>query len=107
MSMGVGAIRRTEAERIEYFNNQPDCSNIEPHNVTCTRCNKVVQLGRKQTYTVKPWETHRRRCDQMSGSVMCVSFSALFVNLADRLVVVTMRPVCGARYARRREALDG
>ncbi|KAJ7917511.1 hypothetical protein B0H13DRAFT_1994776 [Mycena leptocephala] len=58
------------ASRIEYFNNQPDCSNIEPHNVTCTRCNKVVQLGRKQTYTVKPWETHRRRCDQMSGSVI-------------------------------------
>jgi hypothetical protein len=77
MSMGVGAIRRTEAERIEYFNNQPDCSNIEPHNVTCTRCNKVVQLGRKQTYTVKPWETHRRRCDQMSGSVMCFLFCAI------------------------------
>ncbi|KAJ7654483.1 hypothetical protein DFH06DRAFT_1092702 [Mycena polygramma] len=71
MSMGVGAIRRTEAERIEYFNNQSDCSNIEPHNVTCTRCNKTVQLGRKQTYTVKPWETHRKRCDRLtSGSVI-------------------------------------
>ncbi|KAJ7759188.1 hypothetical protein B0H16DRAFT_631618 [Mycena metata] len=64
ISMGAGQIRRTEAERIEYFNNQPDCSNIEPHNVTCTRCNKVVQLGRKQTYAVRPWETHRIRCDQ-------------------------------------------
>ncbi|KAJ7043723.1 hypothetical protein C8F04DRAFT_728086 [Mycena alexandri] len=64
ISMGAGQIRRTEAERIEYFNNQPDCSSIEPHSVTCTRCNKVVQLGRKQTYTVRPWETHRIRCDQ-------------------------------------------
>ncbi|KAK7025207.1 hypothetical protein R3P38DRAFT_2953290 [Favolaschia claudopus] len=73
MSMNVGAIRRTEAERLEYFKNQPDCSNIEPHCVTCTRCGKVVQLGRKQTYTVKPWETHRKRCDQTiaaSGSVI-------------------------------------
>ncbi|KAJ7504281.1 hypothetical protein B0H11DRAFT_1981470 [Mycena galericulata] len=70
-SMGTGTIRRTEAERIEYFNNQPDCSNIEPHGVMCTRCNKLVNLGRKQTYAVKPWETHRKRCDQKvsSGSV--------------------------------------
>ncbi|KAJ6498316.1 hypothetical protein DFH09DRAFT_1204132 [Mycena vulgaris] len=69
-SMG-GKMRRTEAERIEYFNNQPDCSDIEPHSVTCTRCNKVVNLGRKQTYTVKPWEAHRKRCDQKvsTGSV--------------------------------------
>ncbi|KAJ7170470.1 hypothetical protein C8R43DRAFT_91779 [Mycena crocata] len=63
-SMGAGTIRRTEAERMEYFSNQPDCSNIEPHSVMCTRCNKLVNLGRKQTYTVKPWETHRKRCDQ-------------------------------------------
>ncbi|KAJ7066495.1 hypothetical protein C8F01DRAFT_703966 [Mycena amicta] len=67
-----GTIRRTEAERIEYFKNQPDCTELEPHSVTCTRCNKVVSLGRKQTYTVKPWETHRRRCDQKlaAGSVI-------------------------------------
>ncbi|KAJ7180764.1 hypothetical protein C8R46DRAFT_593039 [Mycena filopes] len=70
ISMGAGAIRRTEAERIEYFNNQPDCTNIEQHSVTCTRCNKVVQLGRKQTYTVRPWETHRKRCDQKPSSVL-------------------------------------
>jgi len=73
ISMGAGRIRRTEAERIEYFNNQPDCSNIEPHSVTCTRCSKVIQLGSKQMYTVKPWETHRKRCDQTfvpSGSVV-------------------------------------
>ncbi|KAJ7255490.1 hypothetical protein B0H12DRAFT_534922 [Mycena haematopus] len=73
MSMGVGTIRRTEAERIEYFNNQPDCSNVSSYSATCTRCNKVVSLGRKQTYTVKPWEKHRKRCDQMiaaSGSII-------------------------------------
>ncbi|KAF7309881.1 hypothetical protein MIND_00360400 [Mycena indigotica] len=70
--MGGGSIRRTEAERIEYFKNQPDCAEVEPHSVKCTRCNKVVALGRKQTYTVKPWENHRRKCDQKlaAGSVI-------------------------------------
>ncbi|KAJ6619875.1 hypothetical protein B0H10DRAFT_2163714 [Mycena sp. CBHHK59/15] len=63
-SMGTTGIRRTEAERIEYFKNQSDCSDMEPHSVMCTRCNKLVNLGRKQTYAVKPWETHRKRCDQ-------------------------------------------
>ncbi|KAL1747852.1 hypothetical protein HDZ31DRAFT_30973, partial [Schizophyllum fasciatum] len=57
-------IRRTEAERIEYFRNQPECGEIEPHRALCTRCNKHVGLGKKQTYTVRPWETHRAKCDQ-------------------------------------------
>lgn len=59
-------IRRTEQERIEYFKNQPECdpSCLEPHRVKCLRCGKWVSLGSKQTYTVKPWEKHRSRCDQ-------------------------------------------
>jgi len=57
-------IRRNEAERIEYFQNQPECGKMEPHHVQCLRCGKSVNLGRKQTYTVRPWEIHRARCDQ-------------------------------------------
>lgn len=56
--------RRNEAERIEYFQNQPECGKMEPHHVQCLRCGKSVNLGRKQTYTVRPWEIHRARCDQ-------------------------------------------
>ncbi|KAL0065833.1 hypothetical protein AAF712_007136 [Marasmius tenuissimus] len=56
-------LRRTEGERIEYFKNQPEASDIEPHHVTCLRCKKTVNLGKRQTYAVKPWETHRTRCD--------------------------------------------
>ncbi|ESK94880.1 hypothetical protein Moror_14047 [Moniliophthora roreri MCA 2997] len=56
-------VRRTEAERIEYFNNQPEASDVEPHSVTCLRCKKKVGLGKRQTYAVKPWELHRVRCD--------------------------------------------
>ncbi|KAF7308422.1 hypothetical protein HMN09_00691000 [Mycena chlorophos] len=74
-----GAIRRTEAERIEYFKNQPDCAELEPHSVKCTRCNKTVSLGRQRPYTVKPWETHRRKCDQKlpAGSVIDDSASVV------------------------------
>lgn len=62
--ISTNKIRRTEAERIEYFRNQPECGDIEPHRAFCTRCQKHVGLGKKQTYTVRPWETHRAKCDQ-------------------------------------------
>ena len=74
MSVTVGKIRRTETERVEYFRNQPECGTLELHRVFCTRCNKFVNLGRKQTYAVRPWETHRNKCDQrVLSSHMCVS----------------------------------
>jgi hypothetical protein len=77
MSVGVVKIRRTETERIEYFRNQPECGTLEPHRAFCTRCNKFVNLGRKQTYAVRPWETHRSKCDQqVLSSHMCVSVIA-------------------------------
>lgn len=57
-------IRRNEAERIEYFQNQPECGKMEPHHVHCLQCGKSVNLGRRQTYAVRPWEIHRARCDQ-------------------------------------------
>ncbi|KAL0575287.1 hypothetical protein V5O48_006688 [Marasmius crinis-equi] len=68
--MSINKVRRTEAERIEYFNNQPEASNIEAHQVTCLRCKKTISLGKKQTYVVKPWETHRTRCDAKVPSGM-------------------------------------
>jgi hypothetical protein len=58
-------VRRTEAERIELFKDYPECGEMEPHRVFCMRCDKWVNLGKQQTYTVKPWEKHRIRCDQM------------------------------------------
>ncbi|KAF8892229.1 hypothetical protein BD779DRAFT_100651 [Infundibulicybe gibba] len=64
-TVSVNRVRRTEEERIQYFKNQPECGKSEPHQALCTRCNKFVKLGRAQTYTVRPWETHRARCDQM------------------------------------------
>ncbi|KAF8226847.1 hypothetical protein L208DRAFT_1406440 [Tricholoma matsutake] len=68
VTISVGKIRRTETERIEYFRNQSECSTLEPHRALCTRCNKFVNLGRNQTYAVRPWETHRTKCDQQIPS---------------------------------------
>jgi len=63
-TISTGRVRRNEAERIQYFENQPECGKMEPHQVQCLRCEKSVNLGRKQTYAVRPWEIHRARCDQ-------------------------------------------
>ncbi|KAH7926047.1 hypothetical protein BV22DRAFT_390586 [Leucogyrophana mollusca] len=66
---GITRIRRTEPERIQYFKDQPDCGEMEPYRVFCKRCNKWVNLGRRTTYTVRPWETHRSRCDKKPAAV--------------------------------------
>jgi hypothetical protein len=63
-SVSTNRVRRNEAERIQYFENQQECGKMEPHQVHCLRCSKPVNLGRKQTYAVRPWEIHRARCDQ-------------------------------------------
>lgn len=63
-SISNGRIKRTEAERKQYFENEPECSSIEAHCALCTRCKKWVRLSTRQTYSVRPWEMHRQRCDQ-------------------------------------------
>lgn len=61
---GTIKCRRTEAQRIELLKGHPECGGMEPHRVFCIRCNKWVNLGKRQTYTIQPWEKHRIRCDQ-------------------------------------------
>ncbi|KAG1774102.1 hypothetical protein EV702DRAFT_1126647 [Suillus placidus] len=65
-SSAGGRIRRSESERIQYFKDQSQCDDMEPHRVHCARCDKWINLGKRQTYTVRPWEIHRRRCDPRS-----------------------------------------
>lgn len=62
-TIGAKRRRRLEPERIEYFKNQPYCGKLEPHEAECVKCGKVIKLGNAQTYAVRPWEIHRRRCD--------------------------------------------
>ncbi|KAH7867824.1 hypothetical protein F5879DRAFT_952570 [Lentinula edodes] len=61
--ISVNRVRRSENERIEYFKNQPECGSLEPNRVKCLRCQKYVALGKQTTYSVRPWEKHRARCD--------------------------------------------
>lgn len=68
-------VRRNEAERIAYFHNQPDAEDVQPGSVTCTRCKKIVPLGKKTTYEVRPWEKHRESCDAKPKSLLWVSSS--------------------------------
>ncbi|KAF8906249.1 hypothetical protein CPB84DRAFT_429337 [Gymnopilus junonius] len=69
-------IRRNEGERIEYFKNQPECGKLEPHSAECIKCRKIVNLGRKQTYAVRPWEIHRARCDLKPAQVVPDTFDS-------------------------------
>lgn len=61
--MSVKAKRRLEPERIQYFKDEPHCGKLEPHEAECTKCDKVVKLGHAQTYSIRPWDIHRSRCD--------------------------------------------
>ncbi|KAF8817401.1 hypothetical protein BYT27DRAFT_7247288 [Phlegmacium glaucopus] len=96
-------IRRNEAERIEYFQNQPECGEMEPHHVQCLRCGKSVNLGRKQTYTVRPWEIHRARCDQKQAQTVEASPTAekVVAEAALDTSFVTASPISESYVARR------
>ncbi|KAG2136316.1 hypothetical protein BD769DRAFT_1440166 [Suillus cothurnatus] len=59
-SSAGGRIRRSESERIQYFKDQSHCDDMEPRRVHCARCDKWINLGKRQTYAVRPWEVHRR-----------------------------------------------
>lgn len=65
---GGGKISRTVKDRQEYYKNQSDCHAFGPHRAVCSRCKQVVNLTRKQTYAVGPWERHRAKCDQELAS---------------------------------------
>lgn len=74
-SPGSSRVRRTEAERIQLLEADPNCGEMEPHRVYCTSCEKWVNLGKPQTYALRPWEKHRARCDQkQSGEPVYVFF---------------------------------
>ncbi|KII87343.1 hypothetical protein PLICRDRAFT_125383 [Plicaturopsis crispa FD-325 SS-3] len=65
-SKSTFTVRRTEAARIAVLKGDPACAELEPHRVLCNRCNKWVNTGKRQTYTIRPWMNHRTRCDQQN-----------------------------------------
>ncbi|KAG6888851.1 hypothetical protein C0992_007347, partial [Termitomyces sp. T32_za158] len=63
--ISVGRTRRNEAQRLEYFKNEPLCRAFTKDAAECSRCGKSVRLGGRTTYRIRPWEMHRAKCDQM------------------------------------------
>lgn len=61
-SIADAVIRRTEPERIQYFEQEQECDEFETRRAHCKKCNVWVNLGAKQTYAVRPWEQHKLKC---------------------------------------------
>jgi len=43
---------------------------VEPHRVHCSRCDKWLSLGTKQTYALGPWDKHRESCDRKPSQAL-------------------------------------
>ncbi|KAG6918974.1 hypothetical protein DXG01_010213 [Tephrocybe rancida] len=63
-TMSTGRTRRSEAQRLEYYKNEPLCGLLTKDRAECKRCGKSVGLGGRTTYKIRPWEMHRAKCDQ-------------------------------------------
>ncbi|KAI0079384.1 hypothetical protein K474DRAFT_1659198 [Panus rudis PR-1116 ss-1] len=50
--------RRTEEDRIQFFNEDPLCKEIEPHRAFCSKCDVWVELNPKRKYIMKNWIAH-------------------------------------------------
>lgn len=58
--------RKTEEERLQFFHDQPDCREVEPHRAFCTGCDQWVHLNAVRRYVMRPWLVHRRVCRRAS-----------------------------------------
>jgi len=61
--------RKTEEERLQFFNSQPDCREVEPHRAFCTGCDQWVPLNPARAYVMRPWIVHRRECRRNSLTI--------------------------------------
>jgi len=58
--------RKNDEERLQFFQSQPDCREVEPHRAFCTGCDQWVPLNPVRTYVMRPWLVHRRECRKNS-----------------------------------------
>ncbi|KAF7303638.1 hypothetical protein MIND_00593100 [Mycena indigotica] len=93
-------MRRSEAERIAYFVNDPHVGQVEPYQVLCNVCNRWIRLRSHSTYCSIPWDAHRNTCLKKQGQ--------LFISVSPPL---TSRPLKRAKYgsapAVKEEDVDG
>lgn len=60
--------RKTEAERIEFLQNDPFTGDVEPHRVFCKECDEWVDLAPKRKYVMSNWNAHRKQKHKQRGS---------------------------------------
>ena len=60
--------RKTEAERIEFLQNDPLTGDVEPHRVFCKECDEWVDLAPKRKYVMANWNAHRKQKHKQRGS---------------------------------------
>lgn len=58
--------RKTEEERLQFFQSQPDCREVEPNRAFCIGCDQWVSLNPARAYVMRPWIVHRRHCHRNS-----------------------------------------
>ena len=80
--------RRTEAERIRYLKNDPNCSDIEPFRAFCKKCKKSLALGRQRPYALDLWIRHRERCDRNTeANTYAIPVFSLLARMFSPLVL--------------------
>lgn len=62
VSEPTGTVRRTEEQRIQYLQDQPDCGTFEAHRAFCKRCNRWIGMGGRLRYPVYKWTRHIEKC---------------------------------------------
>lgn len=54
--------RKREPDRIQFFKDDPQCKDIEPHRALCAKCDTWISLHAKRRYVMQSWTEHRKAC---------------------------------------------
>ncbi|KAI0685610.1 hypothetical protein BC835DRAFT_1383276 [Cytidiella melzeri] len=60
--------RKSEAERVQFFKDDPWCQELEPHRILCSQCGEWQELHSKRRYVMQGWVTHRKTCPGVHNS---------------------------------------
>lgn len=103
MSVKAGSGPASTAEgRRQLLLEDPYARDVEPEQVTCTRCSKTVRLQKGKHYHLAHWLDHRWRCDRMESEpqprARCRSLAerkAVLESDPDAKLVEPERVICG------------
>ncbi|KDQ61517.1 hypothetical protein JAAARDRAFT_30966 [Jaapia argillacea MUCL 33604] len=60
--------RRNESQRMQVLEDDPNCTEFEEHRARCASCSNWINLGKRQTYCLKPWTKHQLKCSKANES---------------------------------------